>query len=415
MRDWIRRSATDASPVDRNAAHVVLVNHPLRQHEYARTRMIILIFLLWNGTWWAIIGGLLHAEIPGGWWSILVFALISQAPLLILVAGFRGALYPSARVRLWLIRPFWYIQLIVPLMGIGGLIGLVIGLPFGAGGQIGRWGMGMLGLLAVIAAAWGYVGSRKLDVRHLDIGLPTIPSGLDGMRIVQLSDVHVGPHTSRRHIQRILGAVREAAPDLIAITGDQVDDYARDVEIFAAAFGGLSAPLGVYAVPGNHDIYAGWNDVRRGMQQMGITVLVNSAVRVHRNGSAFWVAGTGDPAGRSWERGGGKTAVPVIDRTLGHVPPGAFVLALAHNPALWPALAAREVAITLSGHTHHGQISIPRLRWSLASPFVKHAMGLHREDLSVLYVSPGTNYWGVPLRIGALPEVTVITLRSHTH
>jgi predicted MPP superfamily phosphohydrolase len=93
------------------------------------------------------------------------------------------------------------------------------------------------------------------------------------------------------------------------------------------------------------------------------------------------------------------------------VPPGAFVVALAHNPALWPALAERRVPITLSGHTHWGQFALPRLGWSLASPFLEHAMGAHERNGSLLYIQPGTNYWGIPFRLGTPPEVTVVTLR----
>jgi predicted MPP superfamily phosphohydrolase len=84
---------------------------------------------------------------------------------------------------------------------------------------------------------------------------------------------------------------------------------------------------------------------------------------------------------------------------------------MAHNPLLWPALAQRGVQLTLSGHTHYGQLSIPAFGWSLASLFLEHAMGWHRRGRSLLYINPGTNYWGLPLRLGALPEVTVITLR----
>lgn len=86
------------------------------------------------------------------------------------------------------------------------------------------------------------------------------------------------------------------------------------------------------------------------------------------------------------------------------------MIALAHNPALWPALAKRGVALTLSGHTHWGQFALPSLGWSLASPFLKHAMGAYREQGSLLYINPGTGYWGIPFRIGALPEVTLVRL-----
>jgi predicted MPP superfamily phosphohydrolase len=225
------------------------------------------------------------------------------------------------------------------------------------------------------------------------------------MRIVQVSDLHVGPHTSLRHLAKVRRAVQHARPDLVAITGDQVDDYPGDVAHFASVVRDVSATHGLFAVAGNHDVYAGWRDVRKGLEQLGIVVLVNDAVSIVRGADRFWVAGTGDPAG------GGGEAGPDIARTLARVPPGAFTIVLAHNPALWPALAERGVHLTLSGHTHHGQLSIPMMGWSLASLFLEHAMGSHVRGRSVLYINPGTNYWGLPLRIGALPEVTVLTLR----
>src|SRR5690606_38337287 len=160
----------------------------------------------------------------------------------------------------------------------------------------------------------------------------------------------------------------------------------------------------------NHDVYAGWAEVRRGMEEVGWRVLVNEAVPLERNGSRLWLAGTGDPAGRGGPGGADPTVVPDVARALASVPAGAFTVALAHNPALWPELAARGVDLTLSGHTHYGQMAIPGLEWSLASVFLEHAMGTYRHGDSVLYINPGTNFWGIPFRIGTPPEVTVVTL-----
>jgi predicted MPP superfamily phosphohydrolase len=269
--------------------------------------------------------------------------------------------------------------------------------------------MGAMGLILLVGAAWGYVGTRRLVVRRLDVSYPELPTELEGLRIVQLSDLHVGPHTSRRHLARIAEAVRDAQPELIVLTGDQVDDYARDVEPLGLALGDLSAPLGVYAVAGNHDVDAGWEPVRRGMERLGWRVLVNEAVPLQRGGARFWVAGTGDPAGGKDPDDG--PVAPDMERALAAVQQGEFSLVLAHNPALWSELARRGADLTLSGHTHHGQLAIPRLGWSVASLFFEHAMDVYREGRSVLYINPGTNFWGIPFRIGALPEVTVVTLR----
>ena len=348
--------------------------------------------------------------IPGGWLAVAVIALLVTSPLAVLIRGFTRQRYRSAFTRLFVLRPFWYAQLLLPLLAFAGLLGAIGGGLFGDAGDAGRSAMGIAAGLLALIGIWGYFGANHLVVRPVALRFERLPRGLDGLRIAQVSDLHVGPHTSRRHLRRIERAIRDARPDLIAITGDQVDDYAGDVEHFVAAFGGLRAPLGVFAIPGNHDVYAGWDAVRRGMEAAGMTVLVNDSVAVERGGARLRVAGTGDPAGRAWTRGNRSGSGPDIPRTLAEVRDGEFTLALAHNPALWPALAERGVDLTLSGHTHWGQLAIPRLRWSLASPFLELAMGIYRRGSSVLYINPGTNYWGVPFRIGAWPEVTVVTL-----
>jgi uncharacterized protein len=358
------------------------------------------------GLWWAILGALLAPVLPGYGLPVLLAALAAAAPLLVFGRMRSRGIYPSAAVRLWVFRPFWYVQLGLPLIAASGVIGFLAGAPFGVAMSAGRWALLIAASAFAVAAVVGYIGSRWLRVKELDARFPNLPEPLSGMRIVQISDLHVGPHTSRSFLARIVRKVQDARPDLIAVTGDQVDDYAPDVAYFAQAFAGLRAPLGVFAVPGNHDVYAGWAAVRTGLEAMGITVLVNDAVEVPRGTGSFWLAGTGDPAGR---RGGG--AAPDLNRTLARVPKGAFTIVLAHNPALWPGLAERGVPLTLSGHTHYGQLSIPSLGWSLASPFLEHAMGEHRLAESLLYINPGTNYWGLPFRIGAFPEVTVLTLR----
>lgn len=346
---------------------------------------------------------------------LLVVAIGALTPFAFFGRGMAGGAYPSPAIRLGVYRPCWYIQLFLPLLAIAGLVGVLGGLPFGAAGRVGRWALAVAAAFLMVVAVVGYIGSRRLAVRRLEFSFNRLPPEFDGTRIVQLSDLHVGPHTSRRHLARVVEAVRAAAPDAIVYTGDQVDDYARDIEPFGAAFGGLAAPLGVFAVAGNHDIYAGWDAVRPGLEALGITVLVNEAAALRRGGARIWVSGTGDPAGRGWSRHEGARAVPDLDRALENVPDDEFVLVLAHNPALWPGLVARGADLTLSGHTHYGQVSLPSLGWNLAGVFLEHSMESYRAPSGeLLYISPGTNYWGIPLRIGHPPEVTVITLRRGT-
>src|SRR5918993_4985712 len=370
---------------------------------------IVAIGAGWTAAWWLIIGLFISGVIPGGSLTIVALVAVIILPLVVLVQRFRGS-YPSAATRLFVFRPFWYAQLAAPLVAICAVVGFLVGVPFGTGLVTARWTIVVVGCLFVLGAFAGYIGSRLLRVKSLDAHFPHLPDGLIGLRIVQVSDLHVGPHTSRRFLARVAKAVRGAAPDLLVITGDQVDDYAEDVAYFAATFASLRAPLGVFAVAGNHDVYAGWSEVHRGMRGMGIRVLVNEAVQLSHHGVPFWLGGTGDPAGLGGPLGPDRSVAPDIPRTLSSIPADAFAIVLAHNPALWPSLAQRGVHLTLSGHTHYGQLSIPRIGWSLASLFLEHAMDWHARGQSLLYINPGTNYWGLPLRLGALPEVTILTL-----
>jgi len=358
---------------------------------------------------WGTVAVLATGLFPGADIATFAVAAYFTLPLVVFLRWRGWPFYPSAAFRLLIVRPFLYANLMLPLVAGAGLIGLVGGAPFGRALVAGRALAALILVVLAVVLLAGYVGSHWLVVRHVDAFVPDLPASFDGLRIGQLSDLHIGPHTSRRFIGRVVRATHALSPDLIAITGDLVDDRAEDVAVYANLLGSLSAPSGVFMIPGNHDVYAGWDDVEAALRraQLG-TVLVNEARVLRRGTDAIAVVGTGDPAGG---RRGTSRAAPDIDRALADVPEDATVVAFAHNPALWPSLASRGVALTLSGHTHWGQLALPRLGWSLASPFLAHAMGAHTSEDSVLYISPGTGYWGIPFRLGARPEVTLVTLR----
>lgn len=368
----------------------------------------LLVILLSTALAWVLVAVHVAPMVPGRWMTVVALWALSVVPIFVLVRNITSGRHPSAATRLWLFRPFWYTQLLMLVLALLTTIAFMLAWPFGVGVAAARGAAITGAVLLVVVALWGYAGSRRLVTREITLTHPKLPRGLDGLRVVQLSDLHVGPQTSRTQLARIADATRGAEPHLIAYTGDQVDDHPGDIDVFVSAFGALTAPLGVFAIAGNHDVYAGWPEVRRRMERMNVTVLVNDSVRLTHNGDLFYVAGTGDPAARQM---GVVESAPDIERTLASVPKEAFCLVLAHNPALFPALAARGADVVLSGHTHHGQLSVPSRNWSLASVFLEYAMGTYERDGAVLYVSPGTNFWGIPFRIGALPEVTVVTLR----
>jgi predicted MPP superfamily phosphohydrolase len=246
-------------------------------------------------------------------------------------------------------------------------------------------------------------------VRDVVAELPDLPAEFDGFRIVQLTDLHIGPHLPRKRLERIAREVTVMNPHLIAVTGDIVDDRSEDLEVYASVFESMSAPCGVFLIPGNHDIYAGWPTVERRLRRGDLgTLLVNEWREIAHRGASIIVVGTGDPAGNGFPD---ANVAPDIERSLADIPPGKTVIALAHNPALFPELAAGGVALTLSGHTHWGQVALPAAGWSMAGMFLEDAMGINTRGQSLLYISPGTGYWGIPFRIGAPGEITLVTLR----
>ncbi|MBA2684483.1 MAG: metallophosphoesterase [Gemmatimonadaceae bacterium] len=359
------------------------------------------------GSW--VIVGVLLAPVVGGWRTIAAaLFVLTVLPLAVFFRSRGAGHYPGKAVRLFVFRPMWYAQLLLLLAAVGGGIAALAGLPFGAAGAAGRIGIEIIAAVYFVLGASGYSGSRKLVVTQLSVTLPSLPPSLEGLRIAQLCDTHIGPHSSRAHLASVAAAVRAAKPDIIAVAGDLIDDYALDVSLYAEALGDLSAPLGVYIVAGNHEVYAGWDDVLPRLRALAHTTLVNESRIVEHRGTKLAVAGTGDPA--AGHRAAPTVPAPDIAATLAGIPQGMFTIVLAHNPALWPPFSAAGVPLTLSGHTHWGQLSINRKGWSLANLFLEYAMGAYRLGDSLLYVSPGTNYWGIPFRIGARAEVTILTL-----
>jgi uncharacterized protein len=381
-----------------------------RARRRAGRNTIALRVIAYFAVVWGTVFALASRLFPGAAIVTAALAAYTIVPLLILIRWRGWPFYPGAAFRLFVVRPLLYAQILLPLTAAAGLLGFVAGWPFGQALLVGRLFAGAIVALVGGFLAIGYFGSRRLVVRHVDIDVPGLAASFDGLRIAQLSDLHVGPHTPRRFLSRVVHATQALAPDLVAVTGDLVDDRAEDVSVYARLLGAIDAPLGVYMIPGNHDVYAGWDDVERALRAARLgTVLVNDAKVLRRGADVIALVGTGDPAGG---RRGSSRAAPDIDRAMSQVPSQATVIAFAHNPALWPSLAARGVALTLSGHTHWGQFALPKLGWSLASPFLELAMGAHVERESSLYISPGTGYWGIPFRIGASPEVTLVTLRA---
>ena len=252
-------------------------------------------------------------------------------------------------------------------------------------------------LAMVVGAAAAFRGPR---IERLDLPVPGLHPDLDGLRIVQISDLHVGPNIGRRYVQRVVDLSRSLQPDLIVLTGDIVDGPVERLAPQVAPLAELARDGKAFFILGNHDCYAGAGAWIAHFRDMGMHVLLNSHELVRKGAARLLIGGVVDPAY--------SKARPDAAEAMRGAPRADFRLLLAHNPRLAPLGAAAGFDLQLSGHTHAGQF----FPWTLAIRLVHapHVAGLSREGRMVVYVSAGTGTWGPPVRFGTNPELTLLRL-----
>ncbi len=235
---------------------------------------------------------------------------------------------------------------------------------------------------------------------------------LSGTTILHLSDLHVGAWQGEARLRTFAGMVRDLSPDILAITGDVVDHREEEGEIFERIFSPLSGRIGTVAVLGNHEYWTLEEGAAEVMRRHGYPLLKNeSRLLVTSGGGEIRVVGIDDPAGADYESDCG----PDLDKALSGVRAGEFVLALVHQPTLWEGRLCESAHLTLSGHTHGGQIGWHPPFPNLASLFFRHSAGLFPSSAPAslghfLHVSAGLGYYGIPVRVGMVPEMTLLTL-----
>jgi uncharacterized protein len=261
--------------------------------------------------------------------------------------------------------------------------------------------------VAVLSTAVGFINARRrARVVSVEVPIAGLPAALDGLTIVQISDIHVGPTIKARYVDAIVDAVNRLEPDLIAVTGDVVDGSVEQLAGHTEPLRRLKAKYGSYLVTGNHEYYSGVEQWIAQFRHLGLRVLLNEHVVLEHNGSRFIVAGVTDySAGHFDEAHRSDPAAAVAGAP---VDIDVKVL-LAHQPRT--ALAAAEAGYTLqlSGHTHGGQFFPWNFFVRLQQPFTA---GLAKLDALWIYTSRGTGYWGPPKRLGAPSEITRLRLVS---
>jgi predicted MPP superfamily phosphohydrolase len=244
--------------------------------------------------------------------------------------------------------------------------------------------------------------TQRFSLAEISVAPPLWPQDLPPLRILLLSDIHTGIFLKAAVLSDIVASLMELEPDLVAIAGDMVTGQSSDVNAFLGALAPLSrAPLGAWYCFGNHDYFDGnAGAIRKKLESVGITTLVNESVEINHGGGQFVLGGIDDFI----------LGKPDWERLLSNH--GAPHLLLAHHPDFFYQAVARNIALTLSGHTHGGQIRPP---WT--PPLVRHSEfcldeGAYRHKGSLLIVSRGLGSVGLPVRYGADPEAVWIEVQS---
>ncbi len=337
----------------------------------------------------------------GGWWQLaLLFWLI------VMIVPLEGFL-PEYLAGFSKLQPIWIGSLVLFTAAALGLdvLRLLTGLSGALSGH--SWWpllaakravpLALLATLAIVAHSC-YM-ARNPGLKHIVIESDKLPEDVDSLRIVQLSDLHLGPQIGLDDLKKTAALVREAKPDILVATGDVVDANLSEREAEAALLASLKPRYGFYAVLGNHEFYRGLDNSLEFMEKAGMTLLRGRGIET----GGIAVVGIDDEAVRS-----SLSADPV--RLLRHWrDSGLFVLFMKHRPRPAPGTAGLY-DLQLSGHTHGGQMWPGHLLISRANGHYLSGLYENPETKSAVYVSRGSGFWGIPLRFLAPPEVTLIEL-----
>lgn len=244
--------------------------------------------------------------------------------------------------------------------------------------------------------AWDY------ELTETVVGIKDLPERFEGFRVVQVSDVHHGRLVPIEEVRRVVELANSARADMVALTGDYTTSLRRYVEPCAEALAELRAPEGVWAVLGNHDHNTDGPLTREALRRRGIEVLTNQNTTLRRGADLLQLAGADD---WGWGKADFARAVQGLEKSRP-------TLMLSHEPMALDVPETRGVSLILSGHTHGGQVTLPVVGSPAAYVWkhLKYLRGMYEDEGTQLYVSRGTGMIGVPIRIGARPEVAVLRL-----
>lgn len=259
----------------------------------------------------------------------------------------------------------------------------------------------------LIMAGYGALKTaRDYRVEEINLEFSQLPSGLKGLTIAQISDIHSGIYMSEREMNKILEILNSLHPAIAVLTGDYVDSRASEIGPVARVFSRIRTEYGTFACMGNHDLFDDYPTITKAMRESGIKMLDNESALIKVNGDELNLLGVGDR-----ER---RYDLAKFDQALEGVDPDGFKVLLAHRPNLFAEAVNAGIDLQLSGHTHGGQVGLKvgPFTFSPADLVEKYPLGHYQEGKSQLYVNPGVGMVFAPVRLSVRPEITLITLTS---
>jgi uncharacterized protein len=279
------------------------------------------------------------------------------------------------------------------------------------------------GALPLAGALYGFVVERfDFEVFRVQVPIPGLPHGLDGLRILQLSDIHASNYMPIPQVRRVVDKAQQLAPDLIMVTGDLLTGRSDPLAACVAELGRLHAPLGVWGCNGNHEIYTDAEDEAAQLfREQGMTMLRQQNAQLAWRGARFNLIGV-DYQRQHWFNSQSSPMLEDVEALVRQDMPN---ILLSHNPNAFSRASELGIDLMLAGHTHGGQVQVEILdhRISPARFITPYIAGLYRRPISgeaaslfrnryaSLYVSRGLGTIGTPLRLGVPPEIALITLR----
>lgn len=260
-----------------------------------------------------------------------------------------------------------------------------------------RQSIGLITLITCAAMGYGAFEAYHVRIENITLSSKKISAATDRLRIVQISDLHIGPMVYPGRLTPVIAAIESAKPDVVVSTGDLIDGQLHNPSKVLTALRAIHAPLGKYAVTGNHEYYAGLKQTSEYTEIAGFKMLRNQSIPI---GKDVVITGVDDPAG-------GRNNSPGEAELLDRVPGKKFSLLLKHRPIV-DGGSQDKFDLQLSGHTHKGQI-FPfewPVRWIYPLGHGLRRVGPDRH----IYISRGTGTWGPPIRLLASPEITIIDL-----